>query len=239
MNALLSLNYRDGILFTQPDDASNEVEGFLDDYAFTINAIMHTLELNWNTDYLMIAIQLASRMIDQFHDSQDGGFYFSSAAHYGLFHRGKNFFDDATPSGNSVAAKALLRLGFLTGRLDFIDIAEQILKTANSSMKSRLDATTSLNTLVMEYLQPIDVIILRGSREDLELWQKQTRKLLKRRTICYAIPGNELDLPEGLSMKTFEGTIVAYICNGFSCSKPISNFKNYQEYLTDLSPSAQ
>ena len=239
MNSLLKLNYRDGVLYTQPDNASNEVEGFLDDYAHTVNAIMHTLELNWNTDYLMIAIQLASRMIDQFHDSEDGGFYFSSAAHYGLFHRGKNFFDDATPSGNSVAAKALLRLGFLTGRLDFIDIAERILKTANASMKSRLDATTSLNTLVMEYLQPIDVIILRGSRKDLELWQTQTRKLVKRRSICYAIPENELDLQEGLSSKAFEWTIVAYICNGFSCSKPINNFKNYQEYLTDLSPSAQ
>ena len=239
MNSLLSLNFRDGVLYTQPDHASNEVEGFLDDYALTINAIMHTLELSWNTEYLMIAIRLASRMIDQFYDSQDGGFYFSSVAHYGLFHRGKSFFDDATPSGNSIAAKDLLRLGFLTGRLDFIDIAERILKTANASMKSRLDATTSLNSLVMEYLQPIDVIILRGSRKDLELWQTQTRKLVKRRTICYAIPGDELDLPEGLSTKAFEGTNVAYICNGFSCSKPINNFKNYQEYLTDLSPSAQ
>ena len=102
-----------------------------------------------------------------------------------------------------------------------------------------MDATTSLNSLVMEYLQPIDVIIIRGTRKDLELWQTQTRKLVKRRTICYAIPENELDLPEGLSTKAFEGTIVAYICNGFSCYKPINNFKNYQEYLTDLSPSAQ
>ena len=239
MNSLLLLNYRDGILYTQPDHASNAVEGFLDDYAFTINAIMHTLELTWNTEYLMTAIQLASRMIDQFYDNQDGGFYFSSETHYGLFHRGKNFFDDATPSGNSVAAKALLRLGFLTGRLDFIDIAEQMLKTLNTSMNSRLDATTSLNTLVMEYLQPIQVIILRGSKNDLELWQTQTRKLLKRRAICYAIPENESDLPEGLSSKIFQGVIVAYICNGFSCSKPINDFKKYQEYLTDFSPRAQ
>ncbi|MCK5916295.1 MAG: thioredoxin domain-containing protein, partial [Deltaproteobacteria bacterium] len=77
MNSLLLLNYRDGVLYTQPNHASNEVEGFLDDYAFTINAIMHTLELRWNSKYLTVALHLASRMIDQFYDSQNGGFYFS------------------------------------------------------------------------------------------------------------------------------------------------------------------
>jgi len=239
MNSLLSLNFRDGILFTQPKDASNEVEGFLDDYAFTINAILHTLELSWNTKHLMKAMRLVSRMVDQFHDTQNGGFYFSSQAHYGLFHRSKNFFDDATPSGNAIAAKALLRLGFLTGKTDFIDIAEQMLKTVNIHMESRLDATTSLNTVVMEYLQPIEVIILRGSKNDLEQWQTYTRKLLKKRAICYAIPDTESGLPEGLSSKIFEGVTVAYICHGFSCSKPINDFKNYQEYLTDSSAKAQ
>ena len=239
MNSLLSLNYRDGVLYTQPNHASNEVEGFLDDYAFTINAIMHTLELRWNSEYLMTALRLASRMIDQFYDSQNGGFYFSSETHQGLFHRSKNFYDDATPSGNAVAAKVLLRLGFLTGKPDFIDIAEQMLKTVNAHMKSRLDATTSLNTVVMEYLQPIEVVILRGSKNDLELWQTQTRKTLKRRTICYAIPDSVSDLPESLSVKKFEGVIVAYICRGFSCSKPINDFKNYQEYLTESSARAQ
>ena len=103
----------------------------------------------------------------------------------------KNFFDDATPSGNAVAAKVLLRLGFLTGKLEFVDIAEQMLKSVNTHMKSRLDATTSLNSVVMEYLQPIDVVILRGFKNDLKLWQSKTRKLLKRRTICYAIPESE------------------------------------------------
>ena len=239
MNSLLLLNYRDGVLYTQPNHASNEVEGFLDDYAFTINAIMHTLELRWNSKYLTVALHLASRMIDQFYDSQNGGFYFSSETHQGLFHRSKNFYDDATPSGNAVAAKVLLRLGFLTGKPDFIDIAEQMLKTVNAHMKSRLDATTSLNTVVMEYLQPIEVVILRGSKNDLELWQTQTRKTLKSRTICYAIPDSVSDLPESLSAKKFEGVIVAYICRGFSCSKPINDFKNYQEYLTESSARAQ
>ena len=239
MNSLLSLNYRDGVLYTQPNQASNEVEGFLDDYAFTIDAIMHSLELRWNSEYLMTALHLASRMIDQFYDSQNGGFYFSSKTHQGLFHRSKNFYDDATPSGNAVVAKVLLRLGFLTGKPDFIDIAEQMLKTVNAHMKSRLDATTSLNIVVMEYLQPIEVIILRGSKNDLELWQTQTQRTLKRQAICYAIPDSELDLPESLSAKKFEGVIVAYICRGFECSKPINDFKNYQEYLTESSARAQ
>ena len=114
-----------------------------------------------------------------------------------------------------------------------------MLKTVNTHMKSRLDATTSLNSVVMEYLQPIDVVILRGFKNDLKLWQSKTRKLLKRRTICYAIPESESDLPEGLSSKIFEGVTVAYICHGFSCSKPINDFKNYQEYLTDSSARAQ
>ena len=57
-------------------------------------------------------------MIDEFADPEQGGFYFTGTHHETLIARQKDIHDNATPSGNGMAATALLRLGALTGRDD-------------------------------------------------------------------------------------------------------------------------
>ena len=67
-------------------------------------------ELKW----LEEAVSLTTVMIDEFWDDEDGGFFYTGRSHEDLIVRSKDFFDNATPSGNSVAAEVLLRIGLLT-----------------------------------------------------------------------------------------------------------------------------
>ena len=69
-----------------------------------------TGELRWFEE----ASALTETMIDEFWDEQEGGFFYTGKSHEELIVRSKDFFDNATPSGNSVAAEVLLRIGLLT-----------------------------------------------------------------------------------------------------------------------------
>ena len=57
-------------------------------------------------------------MIDEFADPEHGGFFYTGRSHEALIARQKDVYDNATPSGNAMAATALLRLAALTGRDD-------------------------------------------------------------------------------------------------------------------------
>jgi uncharacterized protein len=58
-------------------------------------------------------------MIEEFWDDEDGGFFFTGKSHETLIVRAKDYFDNATPSGKSVAAEVLLRLALLTDNADY------------------------------------------------------------------------------------------------------------------------
>ena len=82
-----------------------------------------------------IRLDLSGVIIEQFWDEAGGGFFYTGRAHEALIARGKDPHDNATPSGNAMAATALLRLAKLTGRVDLRDKAETTLRLYASLMK--------------------------------------------------------------------------------------------------------
>src|SRR6185295_17164755 len=67
-------------------------------------------------------------MIEEFWDEEEGGFFYTGRSHEELIVRSKDFFDNATPSGNSVAASVLLRIGTLMNHADYQRRAATILR---------------------------------------------------------------------------------------------------------------
>ena len=74
-------------------------------------------------------------MIEEFWDDEDGGFFYTGRSHETLIVRSKDFFDNATPSGNSVAAEVLLRIGLLTDNADYQRRASTILRLMASTVQ--------------------------------------------------------------------------------------------------------
>lgn len=91
-----------------------DTAGMLEDYAFTIYGALELYRVNHDARLLVEAQALAKRMIARFGDRQNGGFY-SSAAQGDLLTRLKEAHDNATPSGNGIAALALTRLAEFSG----------------------------------------------------------------------------------------------------------------------------
>ena len=106
------------------------IPGYLDDYANMANAFLDLYEASLDPRWLTAADGLAARMIELFWDEKGHGFYFASARHKNLLARAKPYTDGSTPSGNSTAVLALLRLAGLRNRQDYRLKAVQTVQAA-------------------------------------------------------------------------------------------------------------
>ena len=212
-------------------DGRARLNAYLDDYAFLIDAILHLLSYRWSGKWLDFAMQLADTLLEQFFDRENGGFFFTSHDHETLLQRRKDFTDDSLPSGNGTAALALLLLGHLAGRQDCIDAAQKTLKCGWSTLERMPHACTALLMALLEYDNPRQVIILRGEAETIARWQQEIAPMLHIRSLVFAIPTAEQDLPDLLNDKKTDQPATAFICTGFTCLEPISDLEELRQVL--------
>ena len=208
--------------------------GYLDDYAYLLDALIESLQTKWNTQHLNFAIQLADQLLEYFFDNKNGGFFFTAKDHEKLIYRPKPMADDATPSGNGIASFALQRLGWLLGEIKYLSAVEATLNNTWEMLSKAPHGHVSLINTLEEYLEHPEIIIIRGSRNEILEWQQATNKIYSPRRMIFAIPSTETGLPASLSIRTsIKGKVVAYHCKGDHCSKPISSFENLISLLVE------
>jgi hypothetical protein len=115
--------YQEGRLLRTIKDGVPKLNGYLDDYAYFVYALLDLYEATGKIDYLDTSRALCLTLIDQFWDKQQGGFFFTSDDHEKLVARVKTYTDQSVPSGNAVAAKTLLRLYAITKDNTYFNIA--------------------------------------------------------------------------------------------------------------------
>ena len=98
-----------------------KLAGYLEDYAYTADALVTLYEATFDPRWVRAAIELAEVMLQHFADETGGGFFYTADDHEQLIARTKDLHDGSMPSGNAMAVTALLRLAALTGRRDFRD----------------------------------------------------------------------------------------------------------------------
>ena len=91
-----------------------------------------------------------------------GGFFFTADDHEALISRPKSFSDDAIPAGNAIAARGLLRLGYLLGEPRYLQAAERTLRAAWPAVQKYPEAHASMLFALEDYLRPPQIVILRG-----------------------------------------------------------------------------
>ena len=130
---VLSNLREDGMLLRTWKDGRAKFNAYLEDYAFLSEGLVTLFETTGELRWLKEALALTDRMIEEFWDDESGGFFFTGKSHESLIVRSKDYFDNATPSGNSVAATVLLRLATLTGRENYRNLATAVLREIGDS----------------------------------------------------------------------------------------------------------
>ncbi len=206
------------------------LNGYLDDYAFTLEAALLLLQNRWSNETLVFAEQLADTIVTQFADA-DEGLFFTSHDHEKLLVRPRLLSDDVTPAGCAVAYEGLTQIGHLLARGDWVALAEGALRRATGAVTRQPAEHARLMEAHRCVVQPPAQIILRGTEALMEEW----RRAVPDHATCYAIPEDVEGLPPALAGKAPTGEdVVAYVCIGPSCESPIQTLEGFQERMTAL-----
>jgi uncharacterized protein YyaL (SSP411 family) len=202
-------------------DGQSRFPAYLDDYAFLLDALLELLQTRWRSDDLQLATALADALLDHFEDRQAGGFFFTADDHERLMHRSKSFADEAVPAGNAIATQALTRLGFLLGETRYLDAAARTLRAAWAPLQQYPHAHAAMLVGLEEHLDPPEIVIVRGPRQEAELWRDTLAKKYSPTRMVFAIASDADALPPALADKKPLATTVAYVCRGMTCSEPV------------------
>jgi uncharacterized protein YyaL (SSP411 family) len=225
--------WKDGRLLATYKDSKAHLPAYLDDHAFLIDGILELLQARWRSADLRFAVELAEVLLAHFEDRDSGGFYFTADDHEKLLHRPKPASDESTPSGNGIVALALLRLGHLLGEPRYLDAAERTLKALYPGLRRYPSAHNALLNAVEEYLEPTQIIVLRGRSAELSAWQTRCVQNYAPRRMVFAIPNDATDLPAPLAQRAARGEVAAYICTGLACGTPVTQWAELDDRLND------
>jgi uncharacterized protein YyaL (SSP411 family) len=127
------------------------LNAYLDDYAYLVHGLLALHTATGEKRWLDESHTLTKIMIDQFADDK-GGFFYTSRDHEKLFVRGKDSFDGAQPSANSVAASNLVRLWEITGDATYQKQAQATLRSLAGLMKNQPSSLCWAADALGEYL---------------------------------------------------------------------------------------
>jgi uncharacterized protein YyaL (SSP411 family) len=196
---------------------------FLEDHAAVLEGLVDLYEAGFDAAWLRWAEALAESLLARFHDPSAGGFFSTEADQPDLLFRQKPGFDNAIPAGNTLAARALLRLSRHLQREDFRLAAEGTLRCFGPWMVRAPRAFPGLlGVLDLALREPLDVAIS-GDPADprvLGMLQEIHRHYLPGRVLSVS-PDQLLPLHEGR-----EGAVdqaLAFVCRGRVCATPVGS----------------
>ncbi|HEX7722422.1 MAG TPA: hypothetical protein VF397_09700, partial [Pyrinomonadaceae bacterium] len=235
---LLTDLQRDGLLLRTCKDGQAKLNGYLEDYASLIDGLISLYEATGELEWIEAGIKLADKMIDQFWDDEAGGFFFTGETHEQLIVRSKEWLDNATPSGNSLAAFALLRLSVLTTNDDYRRRATTVLRLMANQMHRFPSAFGfALTALDFHLSSPLEIVIV-GSRGDARfeelsqcLWQDYIpNRVVATCTEQFDRAVQTIPLLEGRN--TLETQPTAFVCQAQTCLAPTHSAAEMRHQIT-------
>ncbi|NOY40770.1 MAG: thioredoxin domain-containing protein [Planctomycetes bacterium] len=243
---LEELRKTDGRLLHTWRHGQAKIDAYLDDYTYLANGLVSLYESTFEGRYLDEAVALVEVVLDKFSDNDGNGFYYTADDQEALIVRGKDFLDNAVPSGNAMAAMALVRLGKMTGRQNYLDAARSAMLAAADLMRRAPSATAQMLIAVDLRLGPTYEMVLAGDLADetsRTAVAELHRRYLPNKVLVFAAANQQgaakpsealADLLLGKSMLKDAPTL--YVCEGFTCQAPAQGLEEITHALDELMP---
>jgi uncharacterized protein len=227
---LREMRQPDGTLLHSWRHGKAKHDAYLDDYAALANAFASLYEATFDERYVDEALQLSEIMRARFLDNSGGGFFFTADNHEPLIARHKDIQDSSVPSGNALAATALVRLGKLTGKSDLLVAAEATLKMAGGLMERAPTASGQMLLALDMFLGPTaEIVVLgNGDRADAAAVLRELRQRFIPNKVVAGRPAKEMTSthrsaamePLFASKRADANGIALYVCENFACQAP-------------------
>jgi uncharacterized protein len=128
-----NLKFKDHRLNRNFKNGKATINGFLDDYAFTIQAFIALYQVTFEDKWLKEAENLMKYSIDHFYDEKNGMFYYTSDIDPSLIARKMEVSDNVIPSSNSEMAKNLFLIGRYTYNDSYTQMSQKMLNNVKEN----------------------------------------------------------------------------------------------------------
>ena len=232
---LENLIAEDGRLYRTHKDGKSKLNGYLEDYANFIDALIELYQATYDEKWFVTARRLADHVLAHF-QAPEGGFYDTSDDHESLIVRPRNVQDNATPSGSGMMAKQLLRLTAYTGDSRYEETARGFLKLLSnailqypSAFGESLSATDMLVTGIAEIALVGDKISAQTGAL-LEVINTPFRPNVIRALAETDVAG-ETTIPLLNYRTRRNGETTVYVCRNFACQMPVTTPEDLKTLL--------
>lgn len=213
---------------------------YLEDYASFILALLSLHQADWNVDWLILAQKLTNQMIDLFRDNT-GKFYDTSNLHRHLVYRPHDLFDNATPSGSSLAAFALIKMSQVHNHTEWAKLAEQVLDQAVLQIHHYPSASGHW-LQALDFLHgPVNQIVIISNQvvnQPNPFYSVLQKHFTPRSITLVADIKNQTVMSDHLDIfkerKLLQDTTTAYICEDFSCQLPVSKPSAFTKMISEI-----
>jgi hypothetical protein len=207
----------DGRLLHSYKNNHAKINGFLEDYAFVIEAFIALFECTGEKRWLDEAARLAEITFAEFYDSEKSFFSFTSTDQKDLITRTYEIHDNVIPASNSVMAKNLFRLSYLLDRPEYLKIAREMLDLVSGNMTDYPSGYSNWSQLMLNLTGNHFEVAIVGENA-LNLLKALQKNYLPQVVFCAGTSENDLPL---LANRFVAGKTLIYICQDNSCQLPV------------------
>lgn len=203
-------------LYVSYRDKQRGEKGFLNEYANEIFALLALYEATLNSSYLKKAKAFCNKVISDFYDEEQGGFFLYGKENEPLIFRPKETYDGAIFSGNSAMAYNLVQLQLLTGEKNFGNLAEQQLKFMGTEAAHYPAGYAMFLIALSDYIDPPEkiTIVVKDKKDLAELPCK-----IPLHSVISVLENPTREYPLKNDRTTF------YVCREHACQPPVNDLE--------------
>ncbi|MEJ8758248.1 thioredoxin domain-containing protein [Pontibacter sp. H259] len=196
------------------------VDGFLEDYALLISALLRLYEVTFNEEWLQQARHFTDYTISHFQDAADGLFFFTDKTSEKLIARKKELFDNVIPSSNSVMAINLHQLGLYFDAETYEQAAATMLNTITPLLLKEPSHLSNWAILYFNKLSPTAEVAIVGKQVP-QFREELSAFYLPNMLLMGSTYKSKLPL---LADKTpVDGKTTIYVCYNKTCQLPVTS----------------
>ncbi|MBL7472006.1 thioredoxin domain-containing protein [Robertkochia sediminum] len=221
-----------GVIHNYRRGTRGTIEGFLEDYAFLIEAYINLYQAGCGDAYLLKARGFTNYVIDNFYDPENGMFRFTSIRTTQLVSTPIEKSDNVTPASNSAMAHNLFLLAALFGNTGYRNICDEMLRRMKGDLSAYAYSHANWLSLALRYTHPFYEVAISGSNAVQEARKLQTDYLPNVLVAPAEQPGN---IPL-LRDRHQSGKTLFYVCRDRQCNLPVNNLEACKAQLGPHSP---
>jgi uncharacterized protein YyaL (SSP411 family) len=216
---LTRMKRNDGGLYHTYKNGKARINGYLEDYAFFIQALISLYECTFDEKYIREAASLTEYVYKHFYDEEKGFFWFTSSLDPVLIARKKEIQDNVIPSSNSAMANALFLLGIYLEVERYAETARTMLHHVSPEMVRYGPSYSNWASLYLNISKPFYEIVISGTQADKKRKEIQSQ-YLPNALFAGSYGGSSMPL---LLNRENSGKTLIYVCENKTCKLPVED----------------